>query len=245
MQHYNPRLKIYALFGGPATDKAAALEAMQGLAEAVWTYPGNKPKDWKWRHTDLMLKAWYRTVGRHLDFDFLYSYEYDLLTLKPLGKIYPDIDDHTLALSACEPFTKEIEYRWSWTAFEPSRTNFLKFCDYLEKHYGFRRQQKVCLGPGPLFPRAFLDQWSKTEDIELVHDEIAYPAYAEALGFKMVDHGMHPGFGLQPDEKYFNCEHHPVTLGMITEQLAKPQGRRTFHPVTARITVEDILDYAS
>lgn len=240
LQHYNPDIEILALYGGDPGDFGAAQDAMRDFTAKVWLYPGDRTPDWKWRHTDLMLKAWYRQVGKWLSFDFLFSYEYDLLTLAPLLELYPNINDNTVALGACTTFTPEIEQRWHWTTHEPERTNFLQFCDYLQRNYGIARQQKVSLGPGPLLPKKFLDKWSTTQDLELVHDELAYPAYAEALGFAMVDHGMHPGWGNRPDEKYFNCEDWPVTPDMIAEQMAIPHGRRAFHPVKAQISLEDI-----
>lgn len=240
IRHFNPELPVYAMFGGEASDVVAAKTAVEGLVESFWTYPPGKPKEWKWKHTDLMLKEWYRQAGKGLDFDFVYSYEYDLLTLKPLAEIYPGIDDDTLALAACAEFTPEIEGRWTWTSREDHKGDYQKFRQYLERTYGIKRQKKVCLGPGPLLPKKFMEAWSKTEDVDFAHDELAYPAYAEALGFKTVDHGMHPGFGNYSEEKYFNCyQNKHITMKAIQEQLALPQGRRTFHPVKFAITLDD------
>jgi hypothetical protein len=113
----------------------------------------------------------------------------------------------------------------------------------MDKTYHLKRQKMVCLGPGPLLPRKFLDKFSKTPDVDYVNDELDYPAYAEVLGFKTVNHGMHPGFD-KPKKisKYFNCdEHRHVTLKMINKQLAKPDRRRSFHPVKIKIMLSDIL----
>ena len=243
LRHFNPNHAVHALFGGPADKYDDVQKVIGDLVDTMWLYSLDMMGEWKWQHTDLILKRWYRDVGRTIDFDFLFSYEYDLLTARPLLEIYPDIDQQTLALAACEPFTKEIENRWSWTSRPDHRPNFLAFCEYMRGTYGLVRQKMVCLGPGPLLPRGFMEQWSKTDDIDYVNDEIAYPAYAEALGFKTVDHGMHPGFG-KPHEltKYFNCNsNRDVTLPMLKEQLDNPSGRRSFHPVKFKITLEEIL----
>lgn len=242
LRYYNPNLQIHALFGGKAELYEEAKSAVDDIVASTWLYPEGKEEEWKWRHTDLMLKAWYCSAGQYIDFDFLYSYEYDLLTLAPLSEIYPNIDDQTLALAACEPFTEVIEKRWIWTSTDQERPKFLKFCKYLQEHYGIKRQKYVCLGPGPLLPKKFLDSWSKTEDIDLVHDELTYPAFAEALGFKTTNHGMHPGFGKDESlTKYFNCNRKNVTKDMIKEQLSLDGGRRTFHPVKMMITLEEVL----
>ncbi len=242
VQHYNPGLEVHVLYGGEEAGEKVARDMFQGSAKTFWRYAQDKPVEWKWRHSDLMLKAWFREVGHSLDFDFLYSYEYDLLTLKPLEQIYPDIDDQTLALAACEPFTEAIENRWTWTSRENERPKFLEFQDYLKRQYGIARQEKVCLGPGPLLPRKFIEAFSETEDIELVHDELAYPAYAQALGFSTVKHGMHPGFGSsEHEERFFNCRSNKaVAIDLILGQMQDPNGVRAFHPVKYLVTLEDL-----
>lgn len=112
----------------------------------------------------------------------------------------------------------------------------------MNKTYGIKRQEKVCLGPGSLFPKTFLEAFSKTEDVMLVHEELAYPAYAEALGFKMVDHGMHPGFGKSKHEtRFFRCDwRYEVPAVEITQELQKQNGCRAFHPVKNTITVQEL-----
>jgi len=243
LEHFNPQLHRYALYGGLPAGFEEARAAVSDLVESVWQYPERKEKAWKWQHNDLMLKAWYRAVGQHASFDFLYVYDYDMLIAAPLGEVYPNIDDHTVALTACELFTPAMEAHWSWTSWGERRRAFLQFCEYLHAHYGIKRQRKVCLGPGPLFSRPFLEAWSKTEDIEYVHDELAYPAYAEALGFATTDNHLHAGFTVSPaEERYFNCESVDVSTLMILEQLALPHGVRAFHPVKHMITLGEIVD---
>lgn len=199
-----------------------------------------KPKRWKWFHTDLMTKEWFRDFGHTLEFDFLYSYEYDLLTLKALDEIYPNIDANMLALAAVTKL-KDVEWSWDWTGRPEHRPNWLEFKEYMQKMYGLEEQKFVCLGPGPLLPRVFLEKFAAAEDIEWVHEEITLPAYAEVFGLSLVDHGMHPGFGLTPDEKYFSCrKHHYVEDKDIAEQMKNSAGRRTFHPVKHMISLAQV-----
>ncbi|CAN5647965.1 hypothetical protein BH23PAT1_BH23PAT1_1440 [soil metagenome] len=243
LKYYNPDLPIYALYGGQRGGLEQACLAVDELVENVWSFPGNKNVEWKWQHADLMLKAWYRDFGHSVNFDFLYSYEYDLLTLAPLIELYPDITDDTLALSAYTKFTDKIENTWFWTAKEPFKTGFKVFNEGFLSKYGIKRQQYICLGTGPVLPKAFLDRWSKTKDGEDVHDQIVYPAYAEAFGFKAVDNGMHPGFRAPKEkQRYFNNENMQVPLELIQEQMEMPDGRRAFHPVKYMITLEEIND---
>jgi len=245
LRYLNPDLPIYGLFGGSSEDFRIAESELHGLLEHVWYFADQKEAIWKWKHSDLMTKAWFRDFGQTLEFDFLYSYEYDLLTLKPLNQIYPDIDDNTLALAAVTELD-DVEWTWSWTSRESYRPDWLGFQAYMQKTYGLARQKYVCLGPGPLLPRSFLEKFVHEPDVEWVHEEITLPAYAEVFGFQLVDHGMHPGFVKTPEEKYFSCnEEVSVSTELIVEQMKLPQGRRTFHPVKQVVTPEEISSMVS
>lgn len=246
LRYYNPSKKIYVLDGGhpPLFNKRTKI--IEDLVEHVWLYDVNKTAKWKWRHTYQLVKEWYREVGKHIDFDFMYSYEYDLLTLLPLENIYPNIDTRSVILGGCVCFTQELERNWYWTNPNISKVyreySYPKFQQYMHKTYGIARQSTVCLGPGPVFPKEFLDQWSATEDVQFVHEEILFPAYAEAFGYEIVDHGMHPGFHASLEETvYFNCQFDGnVTLAMIRQQLAQKDGRKSFHPVKDLVTLNDL-----
>lgn len=242
LKHFNPSYPIHVFFGGDVTLRQEVRDAFSHCA-SVWVFEGDKPASWKWQHTDLMLKDWYRQYGSSFDFDFLYSYEYDLISLLPLQDLYPAINQKQIALSACQPFTKRIEDSWTWTSREDHRPAFLSFCRYLEKTYGIKRQKMVCLGPGPLFSRTFLEAWALTEDQELVHDELSYPAYAEILEFGMVNNTLHPGFSQEPEvTKLFNCNsNRHVSFDMIREAVAAGSPRRAFHPVKEHVSLDRCL----
>lgn len=155
LRHFNPQLPIHVLFGGKKTSVETCKKHVEDLVESFWHFDQSATPHWKWLHGDLLHKAWYRDLGHKLDFDFLFSYEYDLLTLAPLVELYPNINENTIALAACEPFTEKIERSWGWTSEQLPRANFLKFCEYMNSTYGIKRQAKVCLGPGSLFSKIF------------------------------------------------------------------------------------------
>jgi hypothetical protein len=242
IKHFNPDLPVYALFGGTQEDYEIAHKELANVAENVWLFPKGEDRKWKWLHTDLMTKDWFRDFGHKLQFDFVYSYEYDLLTLLPLEKIYPNIDINTLALAAVTKLDG-VESMWSWTSAAEKRPNWLKFKSYMQKTYGLEKQKYVCLGPGPLLPRKFLEMFAETEDVDFVHEEITLPAYAEVFGFNLADHGMHPGFFITPDEDFFTCrESRRVSNEVIEQQLKISGGRRTFHPVKQMFRLSQALD---
>ena len=75
IQHFNPGLEIHVLDGGypPHFEKRKVVIEQAGV-ESVWLYPPNKTPSWKWRHTYQLVKDWYQTAGKTLDFDFVFSY---------------------------------------------------------------------------------------------------------------------------------------------------------------------------
>lgn len=246
LRHFNPTLDIHVLDGGYPPHYAKRKRVLEDVADSVWLYEPNKTPSWKWRHTYQLVKDWYRTFGHTLEFDFLYSYEYDLLTLVPLLQIYPDIDDNSIALGGVTKLTDDVIRQWVWTNGMLEKIHreldFRGFERYMAEKYDVPKQSLICAGPGTLLSRRFLDRWADTEDISLVHEEILYPALAEAFSMDIVDHGMHPGADDDAQSgRYFNCAYDgTVTKDMVQEQLTLADGRRAFHPVKEMITLEDL-----
>jgi len=116
-------------------------------------------------------------------FEFIFDYEWDILTAAPLEQIYPGkYDNRTVALCAVTPFTEEIEESWFWSSSSYYRPRLLEFLGYMAEKFNLMSLQYASLGPGPLFSRSFVDEFSWTEDVDLINSEIAFPAYAQALG---------------------------------------------------------------
>ncbi|MBO0878831.1 MAG: hypothetical protein J2P17_00240 [Mycobacterium sp.] len=242
IHHFNPGLRCYALFGGPLDSAAAAHAAVADLVVDFWWYNQDHAPQWRWMNGDLMVKAWYRAVGRDIDFDFLYNYEYDLLITAPLDTVFPSIDQHTVCLGGLTEFTQEMYDTWCWTT-GSARMRFLQFRKDMFRLFGVRRQGHICQGPGMLFPKTFLDRYCDQEDNDLVHDELRVPAYAEALGFGLTSHPMHPG-AFAPfigEHKLFNCYNNgSPTKADVLDVLTTRTDRSSFHPVKYLITLEDL-----
>jgi len=235
LRSFNPNIPVHALYSGPAGGRAAARAALGDLAVDIQQAP-DRGADWAWLHNDLMTKQWYRTHGRDIEFDRVYEYDWDLLTAAPLSDIYPDTADDEIALCAAVQFTEEIEQRWVWTNRSES---FAQFMAYMGDTFGLRSLRWASLGPGPLLSRAFLEEFSRTEDIELVHGEISYPAYADALGFRVVNNNMRKSFLDRSEDRYFHCERGEIPFETIARELVKPDGRRAFHPVKYLVAMHE------
>jgi len=229
LRELNPDLPVHGLYGGPAENMAEA----RGLLEpflSSFEMSSNQDPEWKWLHPDLTLKEWFKNRGCRLSFDYLFDYEWDILTLAPLASIYPPISKDSIALTALRPIDK-VRDSWDWLTTEPHRSHYQQFCQYMKKTFDLSEQTYASLGPGPVFSRSFLERFSEEKDIDLVLSEITYPAYAEALGFSMIDTGLHPTWFSDQAQKYFNCLDIEIDHETIKEELKNPEGRRAFHPV--------------
>jgi hypothetical protein len=186
-------------------------------------------------HAELAVKEWFRTYGHAIPFDLLYEYEYDMLMCAPLHELYPPLPADGLAFSAVRT-TESMATRWMWITHEAYRPRYLAFCDYLAERYGVDSIEQVVLGPGPLLTRRFLTEFCRLEDCDLVHNEISYPAFAQALGFTLVDNRFYN----EESHRWFHCNGGSIDWKNIESEL-RCGLRRTFHPVKYRVTLEHVI----
>ena len=235
LRHFNPEVPIYGLYGGPRAGWNDARHSVEDAVDHLHMWSAVDPV-WKWMHAELAVKEWFRTYGHAIPFDLLYEYEYDMLMCAPLLELYPLLPDNGLAFSAVRT-TESMAARWMWIAHEKYRPGYLAFCDHLAERYGVDSIEQVVLGPGPLLTKSFLTAFSRLEDCDLVHNEIAYPAFAQALGFTLVDNRFYS----RESERWFHCYGGSIDWKDIESELRSGL-RRAFHPVKYRVTLEQVID---
>lgn len=240
LKRFNPDKHIHGLFGGKKSESTFFEESLRSQLSSFTVIDSEDPK-WKWLHIDLTLKEWYRKTGKNIEFDFLYDIEWDMLLLDSLDNIYPKIlDQNSIALNAYEPIDN-IRDNWDWTSEEPDKSKFLKFERYMNKKFGIEKLEFASLGPWAMLSKDFVDEFSNTEDNDLVLGEIAFPAYAQALKYNVIEAGLHPGWYDEVNEiKFFNAMDESIRIDSIKEELKKPNGRRAFHPV--KYLISDLID---
>ncbi len=234
LRHFNPDVPIYGLYGGPPEHWDDARQSVEDAVVHLHTWSAVDPH-WKWLHPDLSVKEWFRAYGHAIPFDLLYEYDYDMLVCAPLHEVYPPLPANGLAFTAVRR-TESMANRWQWIAHPDFRPSYLAFCDHLAERYGVDSIEQVILGPGPLLTRRFLTAFCQLEDCDLVLSELAYPAFAQVLGFTLVDNRLYS----KSAERWFHCNGGSVDWKEIESEL-RSSTRRAFHPVKYRVTLEQVI----
>jgi hypothetical protein len=248
IKQLNPSLPVYALYGGPPNDAAMATRCLAPLIDGLWSIARDDVR-WKWLHQDIAVKEWYERYGHTLEFDQAYDYEYDLVLTGPLSLVRSGADGRSVAFSGLK-LLSDVRKHWYWTSVEPYASGFTRYARFMAERYGLERQSYVTQGPFPVLPREFLEALCRQEYPDdvfgSINCETSYPGLAEALGFEIVDTGLHPGWtpGIPsiPVSRLFHCERTPlVSVRDILSELSEPSGRRAFHPVKEMVDAETIV----
>ena len=78
IKKYNPKIKIFGLFGGNQNEESLYNEKLGGYLDDFYTHP-SADSDWKWIHGDLMLLDWYKDRGQKLKWDSVVIVQWDML----------------------------------------------------------------------------------------------------------------------------------------------------------------------
>jgi hypothetical protein len=241
----NPDVPIHGIFGGPRLESAAAVKALGSLLDGFYTIPVSDAH-WKLLHEDLTHAMWFRDAGHRVKFDYVYEVQYDLLLTEELSLIYPAIDQSMVAVSGLQSLDL-VRTQWFWTNFGMIRKRANRFLEYIETQFGVR-QRFVSQGPFPVLSRRFEEALCGVdlpyEIFDYIVAELSLPGLVEALGFTVVDTGIHPPWmPRHPRCPLFHCEKTPaISFEQIAAELANPHGRRAFHPVKTFIDCERLLE---
>jgi hypothetical protein len=233
----NPDVPIYGLFGGRHRPPAAVLRALVGLDGL---FSSVERGDWPWQHGDLALAAWFRQAGQPLPFDVLHLVEWDLLLLEPLESLYASVPEGAVGLTALTPIS-ELEEEWTWLRRETSRREWEALLGRARAEWGYDGTPYGCVGPGPCFPRSFLEAYAAIDPPVLCNDELRLPLFAQILGFPLADTRLRSPWRGEREHPLFHFRAAEVELRTIRAELAKPDGWRAFHPVRAKVDPEMIL----
>jgi hypothetical protein len=241
LRDLNPGVAIYGLFGGQRGLKGAGLRAgSKGLIGLDALYSSRAPAKWNWQHSDLVLATWYRDVGHKIPFDVVHVIEWDLLLLEPLERLYSSVPAGAVGLTALTPIS-ELESEWTWLRREESRQEWETLLARARAEWGYEGTPHGCLGPGPCFPRTFVEAYAGLDPPVLCNDELRLPLFAQILGFPIADTHLRGPWRGEREDPFFHFRAQEIELSIIYAELAKPDGWRAFHPVRARIDPKHVL----
>ncbi|MYZ48911.1 hypothetical protein [Propylenella binzhouense] len=224
----NPGLPIHGVFGGEAGDLPEARRRLAGSLESLY-HLDHPDRRWKWQNGDLAVSRWYRRIGRGLRFDRLYLVQWDLVFCEPLREAYRRVPAGALGLSGLRPLA-EVADRWWWTTDAAQASELRALVRFARERYGFRGPLDACIGTGCCLPGDFVRRYAGLDVPELCHDEIRLPLFARILGIPAVDTGFYPKWFDAEEERYFNADSREIEDEIIVTELARPDGRRVFHP---------------
>ena len=231
LRKLNPGVPVCGIFGGEAGYKGSAFRAggktVLGLDSFYWS---RRSGQWNWNNGDLALAAWYREVGWRMDFEVAHLIEWDLLLLESLELLYASVPKDAIGLTAFTPIS-EIERDWRWLKQPDASREWDQLLSFARSRWGYDQVPHACWGVAPSLPRSFLEQYAATDPPDLCHDELRLPLFAQILGFPILDTGFRRQWLDRGEDSFFNNEAREIERGAILAELAKPNGRRVFHPV--------------
>ncbi len=228
IKKYNPTTPIYGLFGGKEEDYPLFKSELSAFFNGNYCIKG-KSGIWKWKHSDLAFRLWYKEYGKSIEFDSVVVLEWDLLLLDNIDKIYSHVKQNQIALTGLIPL-KKIEKEWYWTRIEEHRSSWNELLKFVKEKYNYNAKPFGALCPGVCMPKKFLEAYSDIEVPELCHDELRLPLFSQVLDFELVDTGFYKKWFSKREWKYFNCNDLEISEEIIKKESLKKKGRRVFHP---------------
>ena len=220
---YGGRERMFPMFVG-------AVRLLSGVPVPAYCLRGRTPL-WKWAHTDLAVLDWYRAVGRETPFDAVAVLQWDIAPYVDLDEAYRHVPADGVGLTGLIPLS-EREAHWPWLRHhEPYRAEWLELQATLRERHGEIGAHQLCIGPGYILPREFLDRYAAIEVPDLCHDELRLPAFARALGFATYDTRFQRSWDDPAEQEIFNADRDSIRAAVVRRELAAPDGRRVFHPV--------------
>jgi hypothetical protein len=230
LQKLNPEIEIFGLYGGPKEKLNYFKKTLDSYLKNIY-YVKGKSANWKWQNSDLAVRQWYKNYGKKLSFDTLYIIEWDLLMLAPISEVYKHIPKNAIGLTSLV-LLKKIQKHWDpWMTDEPYKSQWPKLLRFAKDKYGYNKKSYASLGGGACLPRKFLQKYAAIDVPELCHDELRLPLFAQIFGINMLDTKLYRRSGKEGPEVFFNAEDDEIKQSIIKRELAKPSGRRVFHPI--------------
>lgn len=230
LRKYNPRIKIFGLFGGEKKDAPAFKHRLSKYLDDFYASPYTS-RAWKWINGDLMITDWHEKKGKFLSWDSIAVTQWDMLLFESIKKLFPKIKRNEVFLSGLRKITKPLEKAWDWTRpGTKERKNYLRFMKYVEKNYGYKETPLACLFILLVFPRVFFEKYLKVKNKQVGMLEYKVPIYARIFGLPFYEKDFGVYWQGNPKTKPLNALPEEISAAHIKGELANKKGWRIFHP---------------
>lgn len=229
----NTGVHLYGIFGGEPERFDDFAEA-NGLLDDAWCCGVGTGK-WRWMNMDKVIGLWYEARGRHLQWDVIFEHQGDLLVTAPIHTYLDRVarQDQILFHETPRTYLELLSSKWPWVV--AGLTDLKDFMVWLHDHHG--SDARFC-GGSILFTvctRRYIHEFhSIIADIPGLMEYRA-PSMALALGYEMVPFEM-------PSEHRTCVSFSKIAVepARVTAEMARADGARMFHRVTAAIEPTDL-----
>lgn len=234
LKKFNPVIPIHGLFGGQESEFAHFNIKLQGLESL--TQLVNQDSESLWKRSDESIREWYVKTGAKIDFEVVYTIEYDLIYLDHIENLV-ELLPNSIALTGVIKLADIVE-NWDWLTESPYKEESLEFLDWVKNKFGLEKF-RACLGPGAVLTKEFLKKYSEVVVPPISHDELRFPQLAEVFGINVVDTGFYDNWNnVHPEtELSFNCNKVEVSMEKLIEEY-KGGKRKVFHPIYGVVPLE-------
>ena len=231
----NPDTAIFGLYGGPAAEADRFRDVLAPQLDDFWAFPDSESSKWKWLNGDLMLAAWYEARGRDLAWEHVFVAQWDMLVLRPLDELLPDLGDRDVLLSGVQPVAA-VQPHWVWAKGGHAPT-YTAFVEWAQARFGAVEPQ-ACLFVIACLPRALFEAYRELGVPATGYVEYRLPTIAKGVGLNLVDdprfRSWSPADGragpANRRDRFLNGSRHPILLPTVLAELARSDGARVFHP---------------
>lgn len=231
IKKYNPNAKIYGLYGGEQKYAKIFKKMLYKYLDDFYISPYKESK-WKWLNGDLMILDWYNNHKYKKDWEHIIIIQWDALVFTNLSEYFKDIKRNEIFLSGIRLLSKWIERKYHWT--NPNRNKrpiYLKFLEYIKKHYKYKGKTIFCPFLIAIFNHKFFQKYNKVKEKELGFLEYKIPLYAKIFKIPLYkkDIGVYH-FDKDINNTPLNSMPVEIKRTYILKELKKPKGWRIFHP---------------
>ncbi len=255
LRQANRNAPIYLLYGGEPEEAAGFRARLARYVDDFYVFDDPPPLGseelagrfrggvhWKYVFGDLLIAAWYRDRGAHLEWDTVVIVQWDMLVYGPIERVFACLEKDQVLFSGLRPI-REVEEHWAWVAPKKPRDRAMyeEFLTHVRERYGYAAEPLGYVAIVTCLSRSFLERFSAIERPELGFLEYRLPIYAQIFGTPIcTEHPFKPWWGaVEPYSRWSTLRARPDEISPLTifMNLLRKDGARVFHPYWHRAPV--------